>query len=90
MSAKSNANPKGPGTLAQFNVRLPAELKDRLETYAQLVGRPQASVASEALADYLDWRIPQVKALTKAIAKADKGEFASTEEVEQFFKRYEA
>jgi predicted transcriptional regulator len=81
---------KSPANMAQFNVRLPAELKTRLENYAQLVGRPQASVASEALADYLDWRVPQVKALRKAIAKADRGEFASAEEVEQFFKRYEA
>lgn len=62
----------------------------RLETYAQLVGRPQASVASEALADYLDWRIPQIEALKKAVSSADQGDFASQEEVEQFFKRYEA
>ena len=75
---------------SQFNIRLPAELKDRLENYSQLVGRPQAIVASEALADYLDWRVPQIEALKQAIAAADKGGFASSEEVEQFFKRYEA
>lgn len=75
---------------SQFNIRLPAELKDRLENYSQLVGRSQAIVASEALADYLDWRVPQIEALKQAIAAADKGGFASSEEVEQFFKRYEA
>ena len=75
--------------LAQFNVRLPAELKARLENYAQLVGRPQANVASDALADYLDWRTPQIEALKQAVAAADRGEFASADEVEQFFKRYE-
>jgi predicted transcriptional regulator len=72
---------------AQFNVRLPVELKTRLDSYAQLVGRPQASVASDALADYLNWRIPQIQALQVAVAAADQGEFASAEEVAQFFKR---
>ncbi|WP_018076953.1 CopG family ribbon-helix-helix protein [Thiobacillus denitrificans] len=76
--------------LAQFNVRLPAELKARLESYARMIDRPQASVASEALADYLDWRVPQIEALKQAIASADQGKFASADEVEQFFKRYEA
>jgi predicted transcriptional regulator len=74
----------------QFNVRLSSDLKTQLENYAQLVGRPQASVASDALADYLDWRIPQMQALKSAVKAADNGEFASADEVEQFFKRYEA
>jgi predicted transcriptional regulator len=72
---------------AQFNVRLPVELKAQVDSYAQLVGRPQASVASDALADYLNWRIPQIQALQVAVAAADQGEFASAEEVTQFFKR---
>ena len=80
---------KSPTNTAQFNVRLPTELKTRLEHYAQLVGRPQANVASDALADYLDWRTPQTEALKQAVAAADRGEFASADEVEQFFKAYE-
>jgi len=85
-----SAETKPHANTAQFNVRLPAELKARLENYAQLVGRPQANVASEALADYLDWRIPQIEALQKAVAAADRGDFASADEVEAFFKPYEA
>lgn len=81
---------KPPASVGQFNVRLPIELKARLENYAKLVGRPQATVTSEALADYLDWRIPQIEALQQNIAAADRGDFASADEVEQFFKRYEA
>lgn len=80
---------KPPSQTAQFNVRLPADLKTRLENYAQLVGRPQATVASDALADYLDWRTPQIEALKKSIAAADQGDFASADEVAQFFKSYE-
>lgn len=81
---------KPPAGASQFNVRLPAELKARLETYAELVGRSQAMVASEALSDYLAWRVPQVEALKQAIAAADRGEFASDSEVEAFFTRHEA
>lgn len=81
---------KPPAATSQFNVRLPSELKTRLENYAQLVGRPQATVASDALSDYLDWRVPQIEALKQAVAAADRGEFATVDEVEQFFRRYEA
>lgn len=69
---------KSPANTAQFNVRLPTE-PARLESYAQQVGRPQASVASDALADYLDWRVPQVEALKQAVAAADRGEFATVD-----------
>ena len=85
MSSKSQP----PANTAQFNVRLSTELKTRLENYAELVGRPQATVASDALADYLDWRTPQIEALKKSIAAADQGDFASADEVAQFFKAYE-
>ena len=84
-----SAETKPPVNSTQFNVRLPAELKARLENYAQLVGRPQANVASDALADYLDWRTPQIEALKQAVAAADRGEFASADEVDAFFKAYE-
>jgi predicted transcriptional regulator len=84
-----SAETKSPAHTAQFNVRLPADLKARLENYAQLVGRPQANVASDALADYLDWRTPQIEALKQAVAAADRGEFAGADEVAQFFKAYE-
>lgn len=81
---------KPPVNTAQFNVRLPADLKARLEDYARLVGRSQVNVTSDALADYLDWRTPQIEALKQAVATADRGDFASADEVEQFFKAYEA
>jgi predicted transcriptional regulator len=75
---------------SQVSVRLPNELKDRMETYAQLTGRTKSYVAMEALSDYLEWRIPQIEDLKAAVAAADAGDFATEDEVDQVFKRLAA
>jgi len=78
-----------PGTKdSQVSLRLPGELKDRIERYAQMTGRSKSFVAMEALAEYLDWRLPQMQDLELAIVAADRGEFASDAEVAVMFKRY--
>ncbi len=74
----------------QFNVRVSPELKARLDSYAEMVGQSKATIAANAISDYLDWRIPQTEDLKKAIAAADRGEFASDEEVEAVFRKYGA
>ena len=78
-----------PGTKdSQVSLRLPGELKDRIERYAQLTGRSKSFVAMEALAEYLDWRLPQMQDLEQAIAAADRSEFATDAEVAAVFKRF--
>lgn len=72
---------------SQVSLRLPNALKDKMEVYAQLTGRTKSHVAMEALADYLDWRIPQIEDLKAAAAAADAGAFATRDEVDQVFKR---
>lgn len=73
---------------SQVSVRLPAELKDQLETYAQLTGRTKSYVAMEALTEYLTWRTPQIEDLKEAVAAADRGDFASELETAAVFARY--
>jgi predicted transcriptional regulator len=73
---------------SQVSLRLPGELKERIESYALMTGRSKSHVAMEALADYLDWRLPQVADLKQAIAAADRGEFASDAEVQSVLARY--
>lgn len=73
----------------QFNVRVSPELKVRLDNYAAMVGQSKATIAANALSDYLDWRIPQTENLKLAIAAADRGEFADPAEVEKFFDDHE-
>lgn len=66
---------------SQVSVRLPNDLKDMMEVYAQLTGRTKSHVAMEALSVYLDERIPQIEDLQQAVQAADRGEFASDAEV---------
>lgn len=73
---------------SQVSVRLPTELKDQMENYAQLTGRTKSYVAMEALTEYLAWRIPQIEDLKEAIAAADRGEFATDAEAAAVFARY--
>ena len=73
---------------AQVSIRLPNELKDKMEAYAQLTGRNKSHVAMEALASYFDWRMPQIEDLKAAVQAADAGEFASEAEVAAVFATY--
>ena len=73
---------------AQVSMRLPTELKDRVQSYAQLTGRSKSYVAIEALTEYLDWRLPQMRDLEAAVTAADRDEFASNAEVSAVFERY--
>ena len=85
--------PPGSGTStkdSQVSMRLPSELKERIETYAVMTGRSKSHVAMEALAEYLDWRLPQVADLKDAVAAADRGEFATDAEVQSVMVRYTA
>jgi predicted transcriptional regulator len=70
---------------SQVSLRLPNDLKDKMETYAQLTGRTKSYVAMEALAEYLDWRLPQIEDLKVAVLAADQGDFASEDEVKAAF-----
>lgn len=74
----------------QFNARFSPELISKLDAYAEMVGQSKAQIAANAIEDYLDWRIPQIADLKLAIAAADRGEFATDEEVEAVFKKFGA
>ena len=65
----------------QISLRLPLDMKQRMEDYAQLTGRNKSHVVMEAVGDYLAWRVPQIEDLQAAIQAADDGEFATDAEV---------
>lgn len=54
-----------------MTVRLPAQVKDRLEKLAKSTDRSKAYLASQAIEEYLDVQEWQVKAIKDAIREAD-------------------
>jgi len=73
---------------SQLSLRLPLDLKERMESYAQLTGRNKSHVVMEAVGEYLAWRLPQIEDLQEAVRAADDGEFATDAEVSAVFARY--
>jgi RHH-type rel operon transcriptional repressor/antitoxin RelB len=72
----------------QISLRLPLDMKQRMESYAQLTGRNKSHLVMEAVGEYLAWRVPQMEDLQAAIRAADAGEFASDADVAAVFARY--
>ncbi len=73
---------------SQISLRLPLEMKEQMQNYAQLTGRNKSHVVMEAVAEYLAWRTPQIEDLQKAIQAADAGEFASEVQANAVFARW--
>lgn len=71
-----------------MTVRLPADLADALDKLAKLTGRSKSNIAVAALQSYVESEASQIRDIEEGIAGADRGEFASVEEVNAFFSRY--
>lgn len=71
-----------------LNVRLPEATHSRLAELTKASARTKSFLAVEALDAYLDqqaWQIAEVKA---GMAEADRGEFASDQEMRAIFGKY--
>ena len=75
---------------AAIGARVSGELKQAVVQLSALSGQSVSSITEEALREYMAWRVPQMRDLKKAIAAADRGEFATDDEVESFFAQYGA
>jgi RHH-type transcriptional regulator, rel operon repressor / antitoxin RelB len=72
-----------------LNVRLPQELAAQLDTLTKSTGRTKSALTVEALRGYLEaenWQIADIQA---GVEEANRGEFASTEEVKAFFAKHD-
>lgn len=68
-----------------MTVRLEDEIKSRLDQLAEATQRSRSFLAAEAIREYIalnEWQINEVLA---GIQEADRGEFASDDEVGEFF-----
>jgi len=77
-------------TTLNIDLQLTPELESTLNKLATIPGLSLASIVEDALKHYVAWRSAQLADLEEAIAAADRGEFASDEEVNAVFSRYDS
>jgi predicted transcriptional regulator len=75
---------------AAIGARVSDELKHAVLQLSTLSGQTVSAITEEALMEYMAWRVPQMRDLKKAIAAADRGDFASDDETAAFFAQYGA
>ena len=71
-----------------MTVRLESGLKLRLERLSEATQRSKSFLAAEAIRDFVDLNEWQVQEIEKAVAEADRGEFASDEVVGEVFGKW--
>jgi predicted transcriptional regulator len=70
-----------------LTLRLEPKLTDQLDKLAEATQRSRSFLIAEAVRDYVavnEWQVGEIK---KAVAEADRGEFASEEEVKTTFRK---
>jgi predicted transcriptional regulator len=70
-----------------LTLRLEPKLTKQLDKLAEATQRSRSFLIAEAVRDYIalnEWQVEEIK---KAIVEADRGEFASEEEVKKTFRR---
>lgn len=71
-----------------LNVRLPAELHGQLEQLVLATGRTKSFLTVEALKRYVDQEQWQIADIQAGLQEADRGEFATSDEVGAVFAKY--
>jgi RHH-type rel operon transcriptional repressor/antitoxin RelB len=77
-----------PNTDKPMTVRLPADLAGQLEKLMQATGRNKSAITVAALRDYVEAEAWQIQDIEQGVLEADRGEFASDNEVNAFFAKY--
>jgi predicted transcriptional regulator len=72
-----------------LNVRIPADLANQLDALTTTTGRNKSALAVEALARFVEVEMWQIQQIQSALEEADRGEFATDEEVNAFFAKYD-
>ena len=71
-----------------MTVRLPEEVKERLDRLAGATARSRSWLASDAIARYVDTQEWQIAEIERGIQEADAGDFATTDEVAAVFDKW--
>ncbi|MFN7022978.1 MAG: CopG family ribbon-helix-helix protein [Pseudorhizobium sp.] len=74
--------------MTAFTIRVPDDVADRLNQIAQKLDRSRSYMAAQAIEDFVsreEWQLSEIEA---GIADADRGEFASDEDVARVAGKY--
>lgn len=75
---------------AAFTIRIEDEMLAKLDALAAGTDRSRNWLAAKAIENYVELNAWQIARIKQGIAEADRGEFASEEEVEAVFAKYRA
>lgn len=75
---------------AAFTIRLDDEMLAKLDALAADIDRSRNWIAAKAIQDYVELNAWQIQRIKEGIAEADRGEFATDEEVAAVFNKYKA
>jgi predicted transcriptional regulator len=70
--------------------RISAQDKEQLDNLATSTGRTKGYLITRAIQEYLQNQAWQIEEIKRAIEEAEAGDFASEEEVEAFFAKWQA
>ena len=71
-----------------LTVRIPEEIKAKLDKLAQATHRSKSFLAEEAIARYIDLEAWQIGEIEQAIQEADQGDFAPPSGLADLLKKY--
>ncbi|WLS05392.1 CopG family ribbon-helix-helix protein [Shinella oryzae] len=74
--------------MTAFTIRVPDEVADRLNQIAKKLDRSRSYMAAQAIEDFVsreEWQLAEIEA---GIAEADRGEFASDDDVARVVGKY--
>jgi predicted transcriptional regulator len=74
--------------MTAFTIRVPDQVADRLNQIAQKLDRSRSYMAAQAIEDFVareEWQLAEIEA---GIAEADRGEFASDDDVARVIGKY--
>ncbi len=73
---------------ATMTVRLPSEVKERLDRLAKTTQRSRSWLAASAITEFVKTQEWQLTEIQRGIREADKGEFATSDEVTTLFAKW--
>ena len=71
-----------------LTLRVPLEMKKRLDKLADATNRSKSYLAGEALRQYIDLEAWQIGEIQQALKEADANDFASDAEIDAVVKKY--